>query len=124
MDKIITSVRLMTKTGRFFANCDGNYDIKERQLINGFAKSVNILSDLNKIQQDSVEDAANQDCTLDELIQETEELLSQYNAEERQRLLEVYNQYVRMTIEIDNRITREEVSSYKEWCQRLGIKND
>lgn len=124
MDKIITSVRLMTKTGRFFANCDGNYDIKERQLINGFAKSVNILSDLNKIQQDSVEDAANQDCTLDELIQETEELLSQYNAEERQRLLEVYNQYVRMTIEIDNRITREEVTSYKEWCQRLGIKND
>jgi hypothetical protein len=124
MDKIITSVRLMTKTGRFFANCDGNYDIKERQLIYGFAKSVNILSDLNKIQQDSVEDAANQDCTLDELIQETEELLSQYNAEERQRLLEVYNQYVRMTIEIDNRITREEVSSYKEWCQRLGIKND
>ena len=124
MDKIITSVRLMTKTGRFFANCDGNYDIKERQLINGFAKSVNILSDLKKIQQDSVEDAANQDCTLDELIQETEELLSQYNAEERQRLLEVYNQYVRMTIEIDNRITREEVSSYKEWCQRLGIKND
>ena len=124
MDKIITSVRLMTKTGRFFANCDGNYDIKERQLINGFAKSVNILSDLNKIQQNSVEDAANQDCTLDELIQETEELLSQYNAEERQRLLEVYNQYVRMTIEIDNRITREEVSSYKEWCQRLGIKND
>lgn len=115
------SVKLMVKTGRFFANCDGNYDENERRLLDGFASSIEILADISDEQKNEVLATLGENPTLDQLIEETKNLMERSNPRERKRMLDVFDQFIRMTIASDHRIERVELSCYMEWRRRLGL---
>ena len=40
MDKLIAVIKLVAKTGLFFANVDGEYDAKEREFIENFIANI------------------------------------------------------------------------------------
>ena len=121
MDKTIESVKLMVKTGRYFAHCDGNYDENERKLLEAFAGSVDMLADISDEQKKEVLENLGEETTVDQLVEETKSLLERSHPRERKRMLEVFDQFIRMTIASDHRIERVELASYMEWRKKMGL---
>lgn len=121
MDNTLASVKLMVKTGRFFAFCDGNYDDNERRLMDAFAQSVDMLADVNDEEKKRVMETLDEVCTLDQLIAETQDLLEKSHPRERQRILDVFDQFIRMVIASDHHVDRSELASYMEWRRKMGL---
>lgn len=122
MDKFLDSVKLMARTGQFFAKSDGHYDATEERFLKGFTYSLGILADLKNEERKDVRNVLNEDSEFNELINDTQQLLEQYDDEkERQRMLEAFDQFIRVTIGADGKIEREEAKHYKEWRRRMGL---
>ncbi len=121
MEKIISTVKLMAKTGLFFANCDGNFDKREHDFIDGFLSGIQSVGDIDDELKNDVLDTLNHKYTLDEIVEETQQLIDGFNEDERKAILVTISQFVLKVLSKDKRVDSLERANYERWKERMGI---
>ena len=66
MEKLANVVRLMAKTGLFFANCDGQYAQPEKDFIHGFIAQIEQVGTIDEELKREVTGAIDRKYTLEE----------------------------------------------------------
>lgn len=107
---------LIARTGVFFANCDGDYDERERMFIKNF------VAELKKSESDVTDDALatvaeSLDCvyTLSEIIAETKSYLTAFNPNEKKALLDVLSDFISKVINADSVLSDKETENFAQW---------
>lgn len=121
MNSFLNSVKLMARTGQFFAKCDGAYDQREERFVKAFTYSLGMLSDVKSTERLEVSSVLNTDSEFEELVSETLTLLNGKDEPERKRIIDSFDQFIRVTIEVDSKIRKNEARYYKEWRKRMGL---
>ena len=76
MERIIDTIKLMAKTGLFFAHCDGDYTDRERDFVEGFLAGIEQIGSVDDEVKNAVLDSVNHTYTLDEVLEETKQLVA------------------------------------------------
>jgi hypothetical protein len=121
MDKLIAVIKLVAKTGLFFANVDGEYDTKEREFIENFIANIEEVGSIEDELKDDVKDTLNHTYTLDDIVSDTKALIDGFNDEESDAILKTLNAFVTNVIKADGKVVDEEATTYNEWRAQLGI---
>ncbi len=107
---------LIARTGVFFANCDGNYDERERMFIKNF------VAELKKSESDVTDDALatvaeslDSVYTLSEIIAETKSYLTAFNPNEKKALLDVLSDFISKVINADSVLSDKETENFAQW---------
>lgn len=119
MQKLIDTIKLMAKTGLFFANADGDYSDKEKQFITDFVLGIEKIGDLETELKAQVLDAVNHTYTFDEIVDETSSLLEGFCPEEQDAIKKSLEAFVRQVITIDGKCRQEEHEFYIRWRQAI-----
>lgn len=111
---------LIARTGVFFANCDGNYDERERMFIKNF------VAELKKSESDVTDDALatvteslDSVYTLSEIIAETKSYLTAFNPNEKKALLDVLSDFISKVINADSVLSDKETENFAQWKSAL-----
>jgi len=106
---------ILAESGLFFANCDGEYDDSEQQFISDFianlAKKYTVTTDIKTMLAATL----NERYTLDTILSNTSELLSEFCLEEQKAILKVIQEFIRKVIEADGRIDTNEQMYFNQW---------
>lgn len=121
MEKIVSTVKLMAKTGLFFANCDGNFDKREHDFIENFLSGIQSVGDIDDELKNDVLDTLNHKYTLNGIVEETKQLIDGFNDDERKAILVTISQFVLKVLAKDKRIESLERANYEEWKKLLGV---
>lgn len=121
MDKLIAVIKLVAKTGLFFANVDGKYDAKEREFIENFIANIEEVGSIEDELKYDVKDTLNHTYTLDDIVSDTKALIDGFNDEESDAILKTLNAFVTNVIKADGKVVDEEATTYNEWRAQLGI---
>lgn len=121
MDKLIAVIKLVAKTGLFFANVDGEYDTKEREFIENFIANIEEVGSIEDELKYDVKDTLNHTYTLDDIVSDTKALIDGFNDEESDAILKTLNAFVTNVIKADGKVVDEEATTYNEWRAQLGI---
>ena len=119
MQKLIDTIKLMAKTGLFFANADGDYSDKEKQFITDFVLGIEKIGDLEVELKAQVLDAVNHTYTFDEIVDETRSLLDGFCPEEQDAIKKSREAFVGQVITIDGKCRQEEHDCYIRWRQAI-----
>jgi len=111
----------MAKTGLFFANADGIYSEKERDYITGFVSGIEQIGDIPAELKGAVYDTLNHQYQLDEIMNETDDLVKDFSDQERKAILYSINDFIGKVIKADGKVHPLEKESYKQWKLRFGI---
>lgn len=121
MNKIVDVVKLMARTGLFFASCDGNYDQRERQFIEGYIAGIEQIGDLDKELKGSVRHSLDETPTLDQIIADTRALLDGFNDDERKVIVMTIDVFIDKVIRLDGKTDSSEAANYAEWRKEMGV---
>jgi hypothetical protein len=121
MDKIISVVKLMAKTGLFFANCDGQYDQRERDYIENFISGMESVGDIEPTLKQSLRESLNQQYTFDQIVNDTKALTDGFNEDERKVILITIDQFIRKVIRLDGELCEKEKAHYESWQKTFGL---
>jgi hypothetical protein len=122
MDKILHVIRLMTKTGLFFANADGCYCQKEEQYISNFLNSMAQIGDLDAHLQEEVNGMLGRKYSLDEILTDTRALVEGFTNDERAAILNAINGFIGELIRADGHVHPLEEANYKLWKGAFGLE--
>lgn len=120
MEKLVNTIKLMAKTGLFFASCDGDYSQHERDFINAFLNSILSVGDIDESLQNEVNDSLKRSFSLEEIIQETRQLVDGFNEDERKAILLTMSAFVQKVISADERMDSQERANYAKWKEAVG----
>ncbi|MBM6993449.1 MAG: hypothetical protein I3J02_09340 [Prevotella sp.] len=115
MDKIVAIVRLMAKTGLFFANADGNYAASENRYLDKFIANIEGVGDLEDELREEIKQSLNQKFTLDEVVDDTRELLNGFSATEQKAILHALHSFISDVIRADEKLHPLEKENFKAW---------
>lgn len=110
---------LLIKIGLFFANCDGNYDPREKKFISNFLKSL----ELNKIleprsyDKEAIDNIKYDD--INSIIDEMNGFVSQLKDDEKQPFVSMIDSYIQGIIKADNIIDPKEKLYYNMWKENV-----
>jgi hypothetical protein len=121
MEKIYLVVKLMAKTGVFFANADGIYLDKEKKYIDNFVSGIEQIGDITPELKGEIYGVLNDKHTLNEVITDTKELLDGFCEEERQAILKAIKGFINKVIRVDGHVHPLEKENYKLWKQAFGL---
>lgn len=121
MEKVLATIKLMAKTGLFFAHCDGNFGDREQHFINTFLSSILEVGDIDEQLKSDVKDSLNHTYTLDEIVGETRQLVEGFNDDERKAILFTVGQFIQKVISADERVESQEQENYKKWKEAFGL---
>ena len=110
---------LVAKTGMHFGKIDGNYDDKERSFVNMFIGFLKVNSNFAGDVESVIRNASNQVCTVNQLIDETKEVLSDLSDERRKGTLESFANFIETVICVDGDKRSMEQSEFKVWKSAL-----
>lgn len=122
MEKLVNTIKLMAKSGLFFANCDGQVSIHERDFIHNFLRSILEVGEIDETLKLDVVDTLNHTYTLDEIIRETKELVDGFNDDERKAILVTMSGFIQKVISSDGRFDPTEHGNYTQWKTALGLQ--
>ncbi len=123
MDKVIATIKLMAKTGVFFAHCDGSYVERESEFIKGFLGGIDQVGDIDELLKQEVKDTVNQTYTLDGIIEETQQLLEGFNEDERKAIVSAIYMFIRKVLVVDKNLDSVEKKNFRIWKDTFGIDN-
>lgn len=123
MEKVISTIKLMAKTGVFFAHCDGEFDQREVDFIKGFLGGIDHIGDIDEALRQEVKDVVNQNYTLDEIIEETQQLLEGFNEDERKAIITSIYLFIRKVLVADKNLDSVEKKNFRLWKDTFGIDN-
>ncbi len=108
---------LIAKTGVFFANCDGEYDEKERDFITRYVHELEQEENISEEVKLTIAQTLSHQCTYDEIAAETRELLNGFNKTEQQSIAEKLQEFITAVIHADNILHPQEVALFEKWEQ-------
>ena len=120
MDKkpIEKVIKLVAKTGLFFAHADGEYDVREKKFIEGFIDKLAAIGPVDEVKAE-IEGSLNKAYTLDEIVAETKDLLEGFNKPEQEVIKLTMRQFVINVINSDCVEKKTETELFKAWIQAL-----
>lgn len=121
MEKIVDVVKLMAKTGLFFANADGCYSSKEEQYLSNFLSGMEQMGDLEDDMRRDVRALAERKYTLDEVLADTRSVLEGFTNEERAAILGAIKAFIDEVIRADAHVHPLEEENYKMWKRAFGL---
>ncbi len=112
-------VKLMAKTGLFFASVDGEYSQSERIFIENYINSLSQVGPGDEV-KDMLENALNTRFTLDEIIADTRQLLGYFPEVEDKKaiVLSMYN-FIQQVIQADGVEHPAEKEALLQWANAL-----
>ena len=119
MQKLIDTIKLMAKTGLFFANAVCDYSDKENRCITDFVLDIEKIGDLEEKLKAQILDAVNHTYTFDEIVDETRSLLERFCPEEQSAIKKSLEAFVNQVITIDGKCRQEEHECYIRWRQAI-----
>lgn len=121
MEKVIETIKLMAKAGLFFANCDGDFEQRERHFIDAFLEGILEVGEISDDLKGDVKDTLNHKYTVDGIIEDTKHLVEGFNADERKAILFTISQFILKVIATDEKVDSIERENYIKWKEALGI---
>ena len=121
MEKIIDTIKLMAKTGLFFANSDGNFAERERDFLENFVGGIESVGDISDELKAEVKDTLNHSYDLDGIVKETLQLVEGFNDDERKAILVTTSLFIRKVILSDTRVESKERAHYELWKKAVGL---
>ncbi len=121
MEKIIDTIKLMAKTGLFFANSDGNFAERERDFLENFVGGIESVGDISDELKAEVKDTLNHSYDLDGIVRETLQLVEGFNDDERKAILVTTSLFIRKVILSDTRVESKERENYELWKKAVGL---
>lgn len=123
MEKLITTIKLMAKTGVFFAHCDGKYDQHEVDFLNGFLGGIDHIGDIDETLRQEIKDSLNHTYTLEDIIEETQQLLEGFNEDEQKAIITSIYLFIRKVLVSDKNLESVEKKNFRLWKDTFGIEN-
>lgn len=120
MNKIVSVVKLMAKTGLFFANADGHYSKREAHYLNDFIAGIEQIGDLDEALRQDIKDCLNHTYTRDEIFEETRQLLDGFNDTERKAIATSIKAFINKVIRADGKVHPTEEENYKAWKEAFA----
>lgn len=120
MQKLADAIRLMAKTGLFFANADGHYSDEEKKYITDFVLNLELIGDVDSELKAQVMDSVNHAYSLDEIVAETQALLSGFSLEEQKAIRQSMEAFVNDIIMADGNRCSAEQENYSKWKEAIG----
>lgn len=111
-------IKLIVKLGLFFAHCDGTYSAKERSFITNFIQKLadkGNVDDLKAILGDSI----NKTYSLDEIVADTNDLLDDFEGNDRAAIKATLLGFVQQVINSDNNECKAELANLDAWWSKL-----
>ncbi len=121
MNKIADVVKLMAKTGLFFANVDGIYSRKEERYIKDFISGIEQIGTIDDDLRAEILQSLNRKYTLTEVVGETRSLLDGFSADERAAILDSIKGFINKVIRADGHVHPLEDENYKAWKRAFGV---
>ncbi|MCQ2323729.1 MAG: hypothetical protein MJZ53_02610 [Paludibacteraceae bacterium] len=113
---------LIIKIGSLFANCDGEYDNREKKFVENFITSLKEEMHFNEEQISMLLSMSNRTFTYEDVILDTKNMLLNFDEETRPQVNDVIQKFVSELIAIDGRYADEEIALQKKWNKSLGIR--
>lgn len=112
---------LLIKIGLFFANCDGDYDPREKRFITDFIMSLelNNILDTNSLNDDVVNEIKYDD--IKENINEMNKFVSQLKKEEKVPFVSMIDNFIDGIIKADGIIHPQETFYYNMWKENVKL---
>lgn len=122
MEKLVNTIKLMAKSGLFFANCDGEVSIHEKEFIKNFLGSILEVGTIDDGLKNDVKDTLNHTYTLEDIIEETKQLVDGFNDDERKAILVTMSGFISKVISADGRFDPKEHGNYTQWKAAVGLQ--
>lgn len=111
-------VLLLIKISLFFANCDGNYDPREKAFIKKYLKSLEISHIIEAGAYENEAETINYS-NIDDIVAEMQEFISKLKDEERTPFITMVDDYIKGIIKADNVIDPHETFYYNMWKKNV-----
>lgn len=121
MEKLENVVRLMAKTGLFFANCDGQYAQPEKDFIKSFIAQIEQVGTIDEELKREVTGAIDRKYTLEEIVRDTQEVLEGFNRDEQKAILLTIDAFVAKVIKADKRMAEAENANRMAWKKQFNL---
>ena len=112
--KIADVIDLMAKTGLFFAKADGQYEGGEKKFIEKFLGRLAEHGDVSDLQP-KLEGYLNESFTIEQIVEETNALVSDFNKVEKAAILASLSSFIQKVIKSDGEQESAEVAAYAVW---------
>lgn len=112
-------VELLIKIGLFFANCDGNYDPREKKFIHNFLRNLELNHILmpGDYDKEALEDV--DPGKIDSVIADTKSFVNKLHEEEKKLFMDLIDDYIQGIIKADNIIDSHETYYYNMWKDKF-----
>jgi hypothetical protein len=118
IDSIGKSITLAAKTGLFFAKADGNYNVREKEFIEGYIAKLEAFGPVDEV-KGSLVNLLEMNPTLDEVISETNAFLAEFNGFEREMIKATLTGFIQKVIECDGEQCAAETANFEEWKKAI-----
>lgn len=115
-------VKLAAEIGLFFAKVDNDYDEREKTFLVDYIKELEKSNPLSEEEKSLISKMSEHHFSLNEVIQDTKDLLNEYGEEDRFPLLNTISVMINQVINADEKVTKEEADSFALWKKEFGIK--
>ncbi len=120
MERITEVIKLMAKTGLFFASADGIYLQRERQYISDFVNGIEQIGSITPELKGEVYGALSTQYKIDEIIRDTNAVLEGFNKDERRAILASIREFITKVTEADGSVHPLERENFRLWKDQFG----
>ena len=118
---MVKVVKLMAKTGLYFAHCDGNYSQSEKDFLEAYVSGIELIGSIDDDVKQSVYSTFDNTYTLEEIVFETEEVLDGLSAKEQGFILFEIEKFIKKVIHLDDNVESKEQLELRKWKIALGL---
>jgi len=115
-------VKLVAELGLYFAKVDNDYDEREQAFLTNYVAELKKSNPLEYAEEELLKDYIDKKFTLEDIINDTEDLLDEYVESERYPLLNTLATLIIQVINADGKVTVEEQEAFDNWKKHFGIK--
>lgn len=113
------TIKLVAKTGLFFACVDGTYADSEREFIENYINNLSKVGPVDEVKE-MLENALNVHFTLDEIVADTRQLLGYFEQpEDKQAIVMSMFNFIQHVITADGVEHPAEVEALKQWAEAI-----
>ena len=117
-------IKLVMELGSFFANCDGNFDAREADFIEGYINRISESENISKEELRQIKKTIAKTLDINYLIEETKNMKDVMLQEEMTPLFKTLSYFIYSVIMADDSLLSVEQKYYTEWKEALGLDDD
>ncbi len=121
IEKLVKVVKLMAKTGLYFASCDGDYSQSEKDFLEAYVSGIESIGSIDDELKQSVYSTFDKTYSLEEIVEDTKEMVDGFEPEQRTAVLKEMQQFIIKVIRLDNKVDSKEEAEFVKWNKALGI---